>query len=80
MYPLSLDFTELKGEKTKVYAWNSSRKMLPFKAWVVSTDNAEKLLKIRFCKKGFQSYCPHTLKSHKFIEPDEAGPVYLVDI
>lgn len=51
MYPLSLDFTKLKGENIKVYAWNSSRKMLPFKAWVVSTDNAEKLLKIRIGQK-----------------------------
>lgn len=37
-------------------------------------------LRSDLAKKGSQSYCPHTLKSHKFIEPDEAGPVYLVEI
>lgn len=43
---MSLEFTKSKEENIQVYAWNSSRKMLPFEACVASTDNTEKLLQI----------------------------------
>lgn len=43
---MSLEVAKSKGENIKEYSWNSRRKMLPFKARMVSTDNTEKLLQI----------------------------------
>lgn len=43
---MSLQIAKSKGENIKEYSWNSRRKMLPFTARMVSTDNTEKLLQI----------------------------------
>lgn len=74
----NLEITKSKGENIKVCAWNSSRKTLPFKACMVGTGDTEKLLQM--WQKTVSVILSTYLEITQFIEPDEAEPVYLVEI